>query len=37
MWQQSAAAAQNVLRQYTLEDLINQRNAHGQAKLMFYI
>ncbi len=37
LWQQVQSAAQNVLAQHTLQDLIDQRNARQQVDLMYYI
>lgn len=37
LWSQVQAAAQGVLAQHTLQDLIDQRNARQQVDLMYYI
>ncbi|MEO0541584.1 MAG: Rrf2 family transcriptional regulator [Cyanobacteria bacterium P01_A01_bin.105] len=37
LWHQVQSAAQDVLAQHTLQDLIDQRNARQQVDLMYYI
>ncbi len=37
VWQEVRQAAETVLEKYTLQDLVDKRNAHQQIDLMYYI
>lgn len=37
VWQEARHSAQSVLAGYTLQDLVDKRNAHRQMDLMYYI
>lgn len=37
VWQEVRQAAEAVLEKYTLQDLVDKRNAHQQIDLMYYI
>ena len=37
VWQQARLASERVLESYTLQDLVDQRNARQQVDLMYYI
>jgi DNA-binding IscR family transcriptional regulator len=37
VWQEVRHAAEATLEKYTLQDLVDKRNAHQQVDLMYYI